>query len=363
MIRLTVPGLDDAEVNAVASVLRSGMLVQGTQVARFEEGIAARTERAHAVAVTNGTAALELALRALDIKAGDEVIVPDVTWPSPAHAVLSVGATPVLIDVDPLEWNAGPDAFQRARTPKTRAAIVIDQFGMPARLNEIADVLPGLPIVEDAACAIGSKRSDGPCGKGSVIATFSFHPRKVLVTGEGGMCVTDDAAIADRLRILRNHGQRSVGEFAAASGNTRMTEMAAAIGVVQLARLDDMLQQRTHLAERYRSKLTRVAFQDVPNGAQSNWQTFGVMLPEGRTADDRDRLVASLRNRGVEAGRLSYAVHRLAPLAPHVRGRSFPVAEAIVDRGFALPLYASMDDATQDVVLEALQHALDEVLT
>ena len=362
MIRLTVPGLADAEVDAVSRVLRSGMLVQGAEVARFEEGVAAKTERAHAVAVTNGTAALELALRALDIGTGDEVLVPDVTWPSPAHAVLAVGAKPVLVDVDAHEWNATPDAFRRARTSATRAAIAIDQFGMPARIPEIAVALPGLPILEDAACAIGSRRADGPCGKGSVIATFSFHPRKVLVTGEGGMCVTDDAALADRLRILRNHGQRSVGEFASASGNTRMTEMAAAIGSVQLGRLDAMLERRQHLALRYQSKLTRVSTQRAPEGASSNWQTFGVLLPAGKVADDRDRVVASLRNRGVEAGRLSYALHRLPHLAAFAQAKMFDAASDIVDRGFALPLYASMDDATQDQVLDALDHALDEVL-
>lgn len=367
MIRLTVPGLSDLEVEATARVLRSGMLVQGAEVARFEEGIAAKCERAHAVGVTNGTAALELALRALGIGAGDEVIVPDVTWPSPAHAVLQVGATPILIDVDKNEWNATANAYVAAKSPATRAAIAIDQFGMPARLAEIVAALPSIPVIEDAACAIGSTRADGPCGKGSVISTLSFHPRKVLVTGEGGMCLTDDPAIAERLRILRNHGQRSVGEFACASGNMRLTEVAAAIGLVQLDRLDAMVTRRRHLAARYKALLKRVVYQDGPSGAQSNWQTFGVMLPEGHSADDRDRVVAALRTREVEAGRLSYALHRLAPLSiaadqARAASRTFVNAENIVDRGFALPLYASMDDQTQDRVIEALEHSLAEVL-
>ncbi|MBK8171562.1 MAG: DegT/DnrJ/EryC1/StrS family aminotransferase [Sandaracinaceae bacterium] len=367
MIRLTVPGLADAEVEATSRVLRSGMLVQGPEVARFEERIAERCARAHAMAVTNGTAALELALRALGIGPGDEVIVPDVTWPSPAHAVLQVGATPVLIDVDAAEWNAVPDAYRAAVSPATRGAIAIDQFGMPARLSEIVAALPGVSVIEDAACAIGSTRAEGPCGKGSVISTLSFHPRKVLVTGEGGMCLTDDAAIAERIRILRNHGQRSVGEFACASGNMRMTEVAAAIGLVQLDRLDGMLTQRRHLAARYHAHLKHVVFQKAPENALSNWQTFGVLLPAGKNADDRDRVVAALRTRDVEAGRLSYALHRLAPLqaaaeSAKSKARAFTCSEQIVDRGFALPLYASMDDETQDRVINALEHALAEVI-
>ncbi len=367
MIRLTVPGLDEREVAAASRVLLSGMLVQGAEVARFEEKIAARTSRAHAVAVTNGTAALELALRALGIGKGDEVIVPAVTWPSPAHAILSVGADPVLIDVDRDDWNGAPDAYTRARGPRTKAAIAIDQFGMPARLPEIATALGALPIVEDAACAIGSTRASGPCGHGSIIATLSFHPRKVLTTGEGGMCLTDDAAIADKLRILRNHGQRNVGEFAGASGNMRLTEVAAAIGIEQLAKLDDALRVRRHLAARYIASLRGLTPQKAPPGADPNWQTFGVLLPDGSTADHRDRLVAALRARGVEAGRLSYALHRIPSLAnaaalSRSRGISFEQTERVVDQGLALPLYASMDDATQDRVLEALDHAMREVL-
>lgn len=356
MIPLSRPSLTEAEYAAVREVLASGMLVQGAAVARFEAGVRDRIGRRHAIAVSNGTAALHLALIAAGIGPGDEVLVPALTWPSPAHAIRLVGAVPVLVDVDPEEWNVRGPALSAARTSRTRAAIVIDQFGNPLRRQEVEDALAGLVVVEDAACAIGSRFEDRPCGSFGRASCLSFHPRKVLTTGEGGMVLTDDDELADRLRRLRNHGQVSVGVFAEAAGNHRMTEIAAVLGSGQLERLDAIVAARVRIADRYRSSLRGVAWQSCPPRMHRNEQTFGAVLPEGSTASDRDRVVAGIRAAGVEAGALSYALNRLPSVGrPDAR---CPIAESLVDRGFSLPLHPGLTEQDQDRVLAAVEGAL-----
>ncbi len=354
MIRLTRPSIGDEEVCAVEEVLRSGMLVQGERVARFEALVAERCGRAHAVAVSSGTAALELALAALGIGPGDEVLVPDLTWPSPAHAIALRGARPVLVDVHPSEWNATAEAFAAARSTRTKAAVVIDQFGFPARHRAIAGALEGVPIVEDAACAIGSTLGGVPSGSFGAVACLSFHPRKVITTGEGGMCLTDDDAVAERLRRLRNHGQSAPGRFVEPAPNQRMTEVAAALGIAQMARLDGIVAERRRLAARYRDALPEAGWQRAADGAEPNHQTMGLVLPEGV---GRERALERLRDRGIEAGILSYALHRLPSLAG-AAGGPCPNAAAIVDRGIALPLYPELALADQDRVIEEVRAIL-----
>ncbi len=367
MIPLARPTLDEEEARAATAVLRSGMLVSGEQVERFEALVAARVGRRHAVAVSSGTAALSLALSALDVGEGDEVLVPDLTWPSPAHAVIGRGARPILSDVDLAEWNVTGPALTAARTARTGAAIVIDQLGNAARRAEVEAALAGLPIIEDAACALGSRFADGtPCGSLGVVSCFSFHPRKVVTTGEGGMCVTDDDAIAARLRVLRNHGQATPGEFIEAAENHRLTEMAAAIGIVQMGRLDAIVERRRTLAARYEEALpATLLHQRAPAGSSPNHQTYGLLLPEGAGPADRDRAVEALRERGVGAGRLSYALHRLPVIAQAAGAKpdAFPASASIVDRGLALPLFPRMTDAEQSVVVEEVQRVLGEATT
>jgi len=360
VIPLSRSVLGAEEARALALVLESGRLVQGERVAHFEALAAAKVGRAHAVAVSSGTAALRLALEALGIGPGDEVLVPDLTWPSPGHAVLELGARPVLVDVDQYEWNVGAEALAAMRSTKTRAAIVIDQFGCPARCDAIAAALPGLPLIVDAACSLGSQLGSTPCGGFGAIATLSFHPRKLVTTGEGGMCLSDDAALAARLRELRNHGQTAPGQFVRASGNHRLSELAAAIGSVQLGRLDSMLEERRRLAERYARELPALLAQRAPSGAQRNHQTYGVLLPTGV---NRDAVVQSLRELGVESSRLSYALHTLPQFAAAgaeaaQAGRSFPHASALAERGLALPLWPGLSDADQRKVIESLQSVL-----
>lgn len=379
MIRLTRPWLGPEEEGAVVGVLRSGMLVQGARVAEFEHAVRAFTGRAHAIAVSNGTSALMLALEALGVGPGARVLVPNLTWPSPAHAVLDIGATPVLVDVDLSEWNAGPSELAAALITHgpIAAAIAIDQFGNPARVPEIASALERaagkpVPLIVDAACSLGSTLGGAPCGSTGVIACTSFHPRKVITTGEGGMCLTDDAALADRLRELRNHGQSAAralpaspparSAFARASGNHRMSELAAALGLEQMKRLDEIVRARRELAARYRAALEPLGLvlQHEPPGGVANRQTLGVLLPEPCTAAARDEVIVALEARGVQAGPLSYALNALPHLAalPSAQSALFPCSEAIVRRGLALSLYPGMTHADQDTVIAATTESL-----
>ncbi len=358
VIPLARPQLGKTEASAVQEVLESGMLVQGQRVAAFERELALRAGREFAVAVSSGTSALLLGLQTLGVSASDEVLCPALSWPSPAHAIRLLGATPVLVDVDPEDWNGAPEAYAEARSSRTKLALVIDQFGNPVRRAELEHVLGDVPLVEDAACALGSHFGDAPCGSFGALSTLSFHPRKLLTTGEGGACLTDDPELAERLRALRNHGQSAPGEFLEASGNHRMTEVAAAIGLCQLARLDAMLDERAKLAERYMIALESLDLdlrvQRTPQGARSNHQTLAVWLPESAP---RPEVMRRMRDLGVGAGILSYSLARLA----HLRcPAETPVADALADRGLALPLFEGMSAREVDEVVETLKRALTD---
>lgn len=360
MIPLCRPLLGPEEAAATSAVLATGRLVQGEQVSRFERMVADVTGRKHAIAVSSGTTALRLALEAIGVSAGDSVLVPDLTWPSPAHAVLELGAYPVLVDVDEHEWNTGPSELTRVHRHGLSAAIAIDQFGCPARVQALREALPGVPLIVDAACSLGSHTGEEACGAAGDIACMSFHPRKLLTTGEGGMCLTDDSELAQHLLELRNHGQRGPGVFARASGNHRLSELAAAIGVAQLGRLSEILEARAALARRYAEALPTLPHQQTPAGARANHQTYGVVLPESH---DRDRVVLAMRERGVECSRLSYALHELPQLGQAAalardRGETFAVSTRLARQGMALPLWPGLTPDDQQKVLDALQAVL-----
>lgn len=368
VIRLTRPFFDESEGAAVARVLASGMLVQGATVAAFERAVGeclSRDGERHpeVIAVTNGTTALELCLATPGVGPGDEVIVPAMSWPSPGHAVLLRGATPVLVDLDPVTWNLDPRALSRALTPRTRAVIAIDQFGVPADVLRIRSFANDLDLIEDAACALGSSLGGVPCGLLGDVGTYSFHPRKVITTGEGGMVLTRDAARAAQVRALRNHGQSSPGIFPMAGPNARMSELHAAVGLAQMEKLDAILQRRKAMAEEVRAAVA-LAWQGAPEGAVVNHQTLGFVLPapeEGPHANDRrgarDALIAAMRADGVEANILSYALHRLPAFASHAVNatRSFPVTDRVVDGGVAVPLHPGMSAHEVSTLIDALR--------
>lgn len=355
MIRLARPVLGAEEARAVEAVLATGMLIQGERVAELEGLVAARTGRRHAVAVSSGTAALELALQAIGVGAGDAVVVPDLTWPSPAHAAIACGARVVLADVDAREWNVTAETVAAARTGApggVKAVIAIDQLGNPARWSEMPR---DVPVIADAACSLGSTYRGRPCGSFGLIACLSFHPRKVITTGEGGMCLTDDDGLAARMRVLRNHGQRAAGEFVEPAVNWRMSEVAAAIGIVQMGRLDALLARRSAIMAAYRAELTALEWQSEAEGAVSNRQTGAALLPRGAPSS-RDQVIAALRAREIEAGRVSYALHRIGTIdgAPE----RVPASGEVVDRGIALPLHPGMSDDDVGRVVAAVREVL-----
>lgn len=366
-IRLARPALDARELEAIGRVLESGMLVSGAMVARFEHATRERVGRAHAIAVANGTAALELAMRALDL-ADHDILVPALTWPSPAHAAVLAGARPVLFDVDVAEWNLSVAPTLAQLSPRTKAIVAIDQFGVPARVPELEAALVAagrtdVVVLEDAACAIGSRLGEHACGAMGLVSTLSFHPRKVITTGEGGMCLTDDADLATRMGTLRNHGQREPGVFALAGPNHRLTEMQAAMGLVQLEKLDEILVRRRAIAARYREGLAGLPLrlQAHPAGSVVNEQTFGVQLMAGGS-DTRDALVAQASEAQLELGKLSYDLTTLPSLASKGPHTPAPVSAALVSHGFAMPLHTALRDEDVERVVRTVRGCLERVL-
>lgn len=378
-IPLARPLLDEDDIAAAERALRSGWLVIGPENRDFEALLAEITGRAHAIAVTSGTTAIELGLWALaeadrergrPLPDGAEVIVPAAGFPAAANSARRMGYRVVAIDVEPGTWNFDCDALDAAVTERTFAAVVVDTFGAVAECAPLIAMSEerGFHIIDDAACSLGAFAADGTAGGGyGDLATFSFHPRKLITTGEGGAIVCDDPQLAEYLRQLRNHGQVGRGQFARAGTNARLSEVAAAIGNSQLQRLQTALSERRLLVEGYRERLAGLCasglltWQSWPDGARPAHQTFAVLLaedlPGGR---DRAAVQAFLKDRDIETGVATFALSRLSMCAdwPGLAGASFPVAEALHDRGLALPLYQGMRSADLDRVTDALAEAL-----
>lgn len=360
-VPLCRPTLGPEELAAVEEVLASGQLVQASRVERFERACSDRLLGQPVAAVSSGTAALHLALLEVGVGPGDEVVVPALTFPAPANMVELLGATPVLVDVEPETCNLDPRRIEAALSHHTRAVIVVHQFGIPADMAGIRAALrdrPDVVVIEDAACALGARIGDRPCGTLSDIACFSFHPRKVVTTGEGGAVTSSDAERVDRVRSLRNHGLTSTsadgtpgGRFAMPGFNLRMSEIHAAIGLVQLERLAWIVAERRSLAEQYRAALTgcpvRLLEGSFRDGAVV--QSLVAVLPEGV---DRAALIAALSEREVECTVASYGLHRLPALQwePRSPDLAAPIADRIHDHGVTLPLYPRMgEDAVAKV--------------
>jgi perosamine synthetase len=361
MIRLAVPDIGEEEVAAVAAVLRSGFLVQGPAVQSFERRVAATVGSAHAVAVSSGTAALHLALLALDVGPGDEVVVPGFTHPATANVVERTGARPVLVDIDLSTFNATAESMAAAIGPRTKALLPVHLFGLPAEMDGIRALAAdrGLAIVEDAACALGATYRGRGCGSLGRIGCFSFHPRKVITTGEGGLLTTDDEGLADRLRRLRNHGQVMAGgrgRFLEAGLNYRMTDFQAALGCAQMDRLPAILERRAAIASAYAAALRDgpgVALPRIAAGAEPAWQSFVVVLREGI---DRDAVLAHLRESGVETTLGTYAI----AAQPHYRHHPpLPLSLAAQDRSLSLPLHTRLSDADVRDVVSRLREAVE----
>lgn len=340
-VRLGRPDVGDAELAEVAEVLASGQLTMGPKVAEFEDELARACGVAHALAVTSGTAALHLAVLALGLEPGDEVVVPAYTFPATANVVALSGLRPVLVDVDPETMNLDPAQIEVG--PRTKAILPVHLFGRPVRLHE----LPDLPLLEDAAGALGARYRGRPCGSLGALACFSFHPRKIVTTGEGGAITTDDDGLADTVRQLRNHGWRTLGDMPAPALNYRLSDILCAVGIPQLRRLDELLATRTRIAEGYAERLAHlpVELPRADDGDVHGWQAYVLQV------DDRDRVLAELRARGIEAQIGTYALHRLGAYADQ---GSFPGADRVFERALALPFHTRLTEGELDRVADAL---------
>ncbi|MGW1713309.1 DegT/DnrJ/EryC1/StrS family aminotransferase [Streptomyces sp. NPDC002156] len=369
-IPVMIPWLGEEEAKAASDAVLSGWVAQGPRVAAFEKAFVERVGAEHGIAVSSCTTGLHLSLVALGVGPGDEVVVPSLSFIATANAVRYVGAEPVFADVDPATGNLTTATVDAVRTPRTKAVLVVHQGGVPADVHSLRAACAewDLPLVEDAACAIGSTVGGKPVGHGALIAAWSFHPRKVVTTGEGGMITTDDAEWAARLRRLREHGMNASAAERHASNkpvlesylevgfNYRMTDVQAAIGLVQLGKLDAMIARRRELAARYDELLRGVPsltpVRDPAHG-QSNFQSYWVLLDEDFPVG-RDDLLAALSEAGVSARRGIMASHLEPAYADHP-AVPLPATERISRDSLILPLFHTMTEAQQDRVVAALR--------
>lgn len=328
----------------MASVFESGMLTMGPKVGEFEHELAAACEVEHALVASSGTAALHLAVLALGLEPGDEILVPAYTFPATGNVVALAGLRPVLVDVDPETMNV--DAGRIEVGPRTKAVLAVHLFGRPARLEELPD---GLPVLEDAAGALGARRRGRPCGGLGLLGCLSFHPRKIVTTGEGGAVTTNDSGIADAVAAVRNHGWRSLvpPDMPAPGLNYRLSDILCAVGLPQIRRLDELLAARTRIAEGYAERLRElpVLLPGADDGDVHGWQAFVIQV------DDRDRILSELRAQGIEAQIGTYA---LPLLGAYREQGDFPGAARVFERALALPFHTRLTESDLDRVAEAL---------
>ena len=371
-IPLANPWFGEEEVAAVRRVLGSGWVVQGPEVAGFEKAVAALHQLPHAVAVSSATAGLHLMYLALGIGPGDVVLIPSFAWPSAANMAARVGAIPFFVDVDPLTANLTAATLRRGlqqvrerKLGRACAVVVVHEFGLSAPMTEILEVARAedLIVIEDAACALGASHQGKPLGHFGRAAVFSFHPRKSVSTGEGGMVVTSEPALAEAIRTLRNHGQEmreGRREFTSAGFNYRLTELQAAVGLAQLKRLSGIIEAKRSLASLYFAELEGRRGLSLPaSHPEHTWQTFMITLD---SVAERDRVQEACKASCIETGPGSVAGHLGA-----VWGRQFvepedlcPIATRLAMCGLALPLHPRLTDDEIRRVVATVRKALQK---
>ena len=371
-IPIARPFVGEEEEQAVIQSLRSGWLSQGPRVAEFEKQFAQYVGAKHAIAVSSCTTALHLAFIGAGIGPGQEVLCPSLSFIATANSIRYVGAEPVFVDIDPATFNLDPNKIEAAITPRTKAILAVHQIGLPAAMDEINEIARrhNLLVIEDAACAIGSvykgKRIGAPH---AWMACFSFHPRKILTTGEGGMITTNDDKVAERLRPLRQHAMtvsdvaRHIAKSVVLESydevgyNFRMTDMQAAIGLVQLSRVEGFIERRRAFAARYTNELAKLGWlipPAEPEGLRHNFQSYMVRLTKDAPVS-RDALMQRLMDHGIATRRGIMATHREAPYRAARWDRELPATNAATDECIILPLFHQMSEEEQAFVLDAIR--------
>lgn len=367
-MRLSIPLTDQSELDAVAEVLKSGYLTQGPKAAKFEALVNEVVGTKHAFAASSATTGIHLALHAVGVKAGDEVIIPDFSFPATANAVIQQGAIPVFVDIDLATFNMNPALLEAAITPKTAAIMPVHAFGLCADMDPINEIANrhGLPVIEDAACALTGTYKGRQAGALGTAGVFSFHPRKLITTGEGGMVTTDDDAVAERIAILRTHGAvrgELFMDFVDAGYNYRLSDIHAAIGIAQMAKLDHIMARRHELAAmltRHLDSLDGVAVPSAPADTVHSYQSYVVLLDE---AIDRDQVIRRMKAAGIETTLGTYGIH----LQPYFRDRfgvtddTLPNATRAHHSALTLPLYPQMDNSDTELIAETLTAVLRDL--
>ena len=365
-IPLSAPDISEAEIAAVCAVLRTPHLSLGPELAAFESELAAWHGVNHAVAVSSGTAGLHLSLLTLGVGKGDEVIIPSFTFVAVVNAVLQVRATPVLVEMDSVTLNLDPVSVERAVSPRTRAILAVHTFGVPAQMDALKDLAEHhrLALIEDASEAIGARFGGHFAGSFGDLAVLGFYPNKQITTGEGGAVLASDPAHAARLRQLRNQGRDASGNWfdhVEPGYNYRLSELACALGRVQLRRIDEILALRRQAAERYGSLLAGIPGLERPPLSlplrELSWFVYVVRLPEGV---DRDRVQATLALRGIATGRYFAPIH-LQPVWHARSGQDvcrLSLTESIAHRTLALPFFNRITAQQQQDVAAALREAI-----
>lgn len=367
-IPLARPFTGEEELDEIRAVLESAHLSQGLKVVEFERLVAKHTGAEYALATSSCTTALHLSLVALGIGLDDEVLVPDFTFPATANVVVQQGATPILVDIDPETYNIDTDQLERHLTSRTRAVMPVDLFGLSADMAPIVAFAGehGLAVLEDAACALGATYHGSPCGLLGDIGCFSFHARKIITTGEGGMIVTNRGDLAEKLQLLRSHGgirRNDRFTFEEAGFNYRMSDLQAGVGTAQMRRLTHLIERRRTLATKLREGLAEVTGITVPLEPAWGGHVYQAFVALIDADVDRDEVIGRLRSEGVEATLGTYALHdqpffqRTFGYRPGDRPRS----HAAFLQSMALPLYPSMQVSEVDEVVAAVSAALAHV--
>ena len=373
IIPISLPHTGEEEWLATKEPIMTGWLTAGPKVREFEEIFAKRHGVKYAMAVTSATTALHLALVALDIKEGDEVIVPAFTWISTANVVLYCGAKVVFVDVDRNTFNIDVNDLKQKITSKTKAIIPVHLFGLCADMDAVKKVAGNIPLVEDGACAAGAGYKGQPAGSLGTLGCFSFHPRKSVTTGEGGMITTNDDRLAEIISTLRNHGasiseeQRHHGakpyilpDFNMLGFNYRMTDLQAAVGIVQLKKLDLFIDERAQWAKYYDEQLKDIDWIRTPTVAteyKHGWQSYVVYIDETKSPISRNEMMEKLQQMGVSTRPGTHAPHMLGYYANkyNIKANEFSGAKDCNDFSMSIPLFNKMTKEDYEYVVYCLK--------